>query len=98
MEQTEKALLTKTIKDITVSGLSFLVDHNIKGAKLLQSGLIKAEDMIAHNETLRNILKLLEPIFTVVDVAVKGWLAANYGYLVPVYEWAKEVFKSMFNL
>ena len=95
LNNVDKTLLTKTIKDITTTGLTYLVEHNIKGAKMIQSGLVQAQDIIDHNEILKNILKLLEPIFTVVDVAVQAWLAVHAAYLVPVYNWAKDAFAAM---
>jgi hypothetical protein len=79
-------------------GLSWLVEHNIKGAKLLKDGIAKTEDIVAHNEMLRQILTLLSPIFGLASDAVRAWLASNYMFLVPVYDWAKDVIVSFFGL
>jgi hypothetical protein len=91
-------ILKQTVQDTLTSGLSFLVSHNVKGAKLLQDSLTKAEDIIQHNNILKQVLMLLAPIFKLASDAVVAWLAGNYAYLVPVYEWAKDEIISLFGL
>jgi ATP-dependent helicase/DNAse subunit B len=98
MEALPKEVLTKAVQDMAISGLSYLVEHNIKGAKLIQNGLAQAHDIVAHNELLKQILQLLQPILTFGSDALIAWLSCNYAYLVPVYIWAKDVLVSFMGL
>jgi hypothetical protein len=98
MEDLSKEVLTKAVQDMAISGLSYLVEHNIKGAKLIKDGIAQAHDIVSHNEMLKKILQLLAPILNFGSDALIAWLSSNYAYLVPVYIWAKDVLVSFLGL
>ena len=83
MEGIGHPVLAQTVQDVLTTGLSLLVSHNVKGAKILRDNITKAEEILHHNNTLKNILQMLAPILKLASDAIEAWLAGNYAYLVP---------------
>lgn len=89
--------LTKALKDVTLTILNELISHNIKGADLIKKGLEEVfdikQELEDHYESLKTLLMLLKPLFEI----ARDWLVECYGYLVELFDWAKEKWHEIFD-
>lgn len=97
MEDVAKQDLELAVKEMTLQVLDQLIKHNIKGADLLKQGLEELEQIKEHYDLLIEIIKTLTPIFKYFYEKAKEWLSQAYSHLVALFEWAKDLWHSLFG-
>ena len=97
MTNVEKSTLEDSLKNVTLSILSELASHQVKGADLLLKVIRNVEDHKAeyekYYELLKTLISLLKPVF---DIA-REWLASAYAHLVELFDWAKKMWHEIFG-
>ncbi len=97
MEAVMRVDLEAALKDSALAVLNELVKHNVKGAELIQRGMIEfaeiRQEVTEWYEILKQLIQLLKPMF---DIA-RDWLVVAYNHLVAVFDWAKEMWQKIFG-
>ena len=97
MNCAERQKLEDAAKNLTLLGLNKLIEHNAKGVDLIKKGIDQAleikEELEAHYEELKTIIKFLKPVFEV----AREWLVECYYHLVMLFDWAKEKCNEIFG-
>ena len=93
MDKVSVQTITQAVKDITLTGLGLLAQHNIKAASMILDGIQLASEMLLHNEALKSILKLLQPVFSI----ARGWLEKEHPYFLTIFDWAKTIADVLFG-
>jgi len=97
MTNIEKSTLEDSLKNVTLSILSELAAHNVKGADILLKGLNMysehKSEIEQYYETLKTLLNLLKPLFEI----AREWLVSAYNHLVALFDWAKAKWHEIFG-
>ena len=96
MDAVSRIDLETAVKDTALAVLGELVKHHVKGAELVQQGLIQMidvkDEVVKWYEILKQLVITLKPLFEV----IRDWLVTAYHHLVAVFDWAKEMWLKLF--
>lgn len=97
MEAVSRIELESSIKETVLATLEELVKHHVKGAELIQAGIVQAfavtDDLKAWYDGLVQLITILKPLFEI----ARDWLISAYKHLVAVFDWAKEMWHKLFG-
>jgi len=97
MTNVEKSTLEDSLKNVTLSILSELSAHHVKGADLLLKCINQfeehKEEYERYYEILKTLIGLMKPLFEI----ARDWLVSAYNHLVSLFDWAKAKWNEIFG-
>lgn len=76
------------LEDLTLSVISKVIEHNVKGYDLLKSPATTVSEINEHNILLINIIALIKPALAI----AREFIGKNHPYLLNILNWIEQIY------